>query len=90
MGGRSQRSPSPNRQLDDPALIAGLEVLQREECLSLLRAIDCPVLLIHGTEDRICPYGAAEELVHTITSSRVIAFTRLWACTFYRKGSTAC
>jgi pimeloyl-[acyl-carrier protein] methyl ester esterase len=45
-----------------PALIAGLEVLRRVECLSLLREIECPALLIHGTEDRICPYGAAGEL----------------------------
>ena len=28
-------------------------------------------LLVHGTEDKICPYGAAVELIDTITSSRV-------------------
>ncbi len=70
-----------------PALIAGLEVFRRVECLSLLREIECPALLIHGTEDRICPYGAAGRVIYTITSSRAAAITRLWACTFYWKGS---
>lgn len=46
-----------------PALITGLQVLRSEECLSQLPNIKCPVILIHGTEDKICPYSAAEEML---------------------------
>lgn len=46
-----------------PALIAGLQLLRREDRLADLPHIRCPVLLVHGTEDRICPHGAAEEMV---------------------------
>lgn len=44
------------------ALIAGLQILRSEEVLSGLPGIECPVLLVHGTEDKICPYNAAAEL----------------------------
>jgi pimeloyl-[acyl-carrier protein] methyl ester esterase len=48
------------------ALIAGLQILREEEVLSQLSQIRCPVLLVHGTEDKICPYGAALELVSLV------------------------
>lgn len=58
-----------------PALIAGLQILRSEECLSLLPEIECPVLLIHGTEDKICPYGAAEELELLLPRAELISLT---------------
>ncbi|GFZ81912.1 pimeloyl-[acyl-carrier protein] methyl ester esterase [Paenibacillus marchantiophytorum] len=45
-----------------PALIAGLQILRSEEVLSRMSEITCPVLLVHGLEDKICPYNAAAEL----------------------------
>ncbi|WP_408893993.1 alpha/beta hydrolase [Paenibacillus taichungensis] len=54
------------------ALIAGLQILRREECLSQLPNIDCPVLLIHGTEDRICPYDAGLELTAHLPQAELI------------------
>lgn len=56
-----------------PALIAGLETLRHVECLSRLPAIQCPVLLIHGTEDQICPYEAAEELLMQLSQGKLLA-----------------
>lgn len=55
-----------------PALITGLQVLRDEECLSYLPEIQCPVLLIHGVEDKICPYGAAEEMLALLPQGRLI------------------
>lgn len=52
----------PTGSWTTPALITGLQVLRSEDCLSQLPNINCPVILIHGTEDKICPYGAAEEM----------------------------
>ncbi|MEW9701120.1 alpha/beta hydrolase [Paenibacillus sp. SI8] len=55
-----------------PALIAGLQILRNEELLSRLPAIDCPVLLVHGTEDKICPYGAALELAAQLPQAKLL------------------
>ncbi|MGX4585397.1 alpha/beta hydrolase [Paenibacillus chitinolyticus] len=45
-----------------PGLIAGLELLAAEDVRDVLPDIRCPALLIHGTHDKICPYGAALEI----------------------------
>lgn len=54
-----------------PALIAGLQILRSEECLSQLKSITCPVFLVHGTEDSICPYGAASELMAQLPKAKL-------------------
>lgn len=56
-----------------PALIAGLEVLRNVECLSRIPAIHCPVLLIHGTGDKICPFAAAEELLTQLPQAKLLS-----------------
>ncbi|WP_258042499.1 alpha/beta fold hydrolase [Paenibacillus sp. UNC499MF] len=45
-----------------PGLIAGLELLAAEDVRSRLPDIQCPVLLVHGTHDKVCPLGAALEI----------------------------
>ncbi|OPH57865.1 alpha/beta hydrolase [Paenibacillus ferrarius] len=55
-----------------PALIAGLQILRSEEILSQLLNIYCPVLLVHGTEDRICPYGAVSELLAQLPKAKLL------------------
>ncbi|MCL6605317.1 MAG: alpha/beta hydrolase [Paenibacillus sp.] len=54
-----------------PALIAGLQILRNEECLSQLKSITCPVFLVHGTEDSICPYGATSELMAQLPKAKL-------------------
>lgn len=54
------------------ALVAGLEVLRSVECLSRLSEIECPVLLVHGSEDKICPYAAAEELLMQLPRAKLL------------------
>ena len=56
-----------------PALIAGLQILRSEDVLSQLPEIECPVLLVHGTEDKICPYSAAAELVAQLPQAELLA-----------------
>ncbi|AJS61471.1 alpha/beta hydrolase [Paenibacillus sp. IHBB 10380] len=55
-----------------PALITGLQILRNEEYLSQLSMIDCPVLLVHGTDDKICPYGAASELTAQLPQAELL------------------
>ena len=55
-----------------PALTAGLHILRREDCLSELPDIHCPVLLIHGAEDRVCPYIAAEEMLERLPQAELV------------------
>ncbi|MGG1636082.1 alpha/beta fold hydrolase [Paenibacillus sp. NRS-1760] len=56
-----------------PALIAGLQILRSEDCLSQLKSITCPVFIVHGTDDRICPYGAAAELMTQLPKAKLFA-----------------
>jgi pimeloyl-[acyl-carrier protein] methyl ester esterase len=56
-----------------PALIAGLQILRSEEVLSGLPEIKCPVLLVHGTEDKICPYNAAAELAAQLPQAELLS-----------------
>jgi pimeloyl-[acyl-carrier protein] methyl ester esterase len=55
------------------ALITGLQVLRDEDGMSYLPEIHCPALLIHGVEDKICPYGAAEELLAQLPQAKLIS-----------------
>ncbi|WP_440116300.1 alpha/beta fold hydrolase [Paenibacillus sp. QZ-Y1] len=57
------------------AMLAGLQILRSEECLTQLPNIDCPVLLIHGTEDMICPHGAGLELMTQLPQAKLITLT---------------
>ncbi|NHN30805.1 alpha/beta fold hydrolase [Paenibacillus sp. S3N08] len=66
------QSLSPIGSWTTPALITGLQILRSEECKSQLSEINCPVLLVHGTEDKICPYGAAEELVAYLPQAELL------------------
>ncbi|WP_246316918.1 alpha/beta fold hydrolase [Paenibacillus agri] len=54
------------------ALIAGLQILRSVECLSQVKSITCPLFLVHGTEDRICPYGAASELMAQLPKAKLL------------------
>ncbi|NOU64508.1 alpha/beta fold hydrolase [Paenibacillus sp. LMG 31461] len=45
-----------------PGLLSGLYILRNVEIISELPTLICPVLIVHGTADKICPYGAAREL----------------------------
>lgn len=56
-----------------PALISGLQILRNVECLSQLPNINCPVLLIHGEEDKISPYNAALELKNHLSNAKLVA-----------------
>jgi len=67
------------------ALLAGLQLLRSEECLSRLPNINCPVLLIHGTEDRICPYGAGLELTAHLPQAKLITLTGCGHAPFWGK-----
>lgn len=55
-----------------PALIAGLQILRTEDCMSRLPNITCPVLLIHGTEDKICSYPAVLELKDQLPQAKLV------------------
>lgn len=46
----------------DQAMLAGLELLRHEDHRLLLPGITCPVLVVHGLDDTVCPFGAAKEL----------------------------
>ncbi len=70
-----------------PALIAGLQILRSEDCLSLLPEMECPALLIHGTEDNICPYRRCGRAGVAFAACGAVIINRLRSRTVCRKGS---
>jgi len=53
-----------------------LEALYMTDLREELKAIDIPVLLIHGEEDGVCPVGAAEYMGHRIRNARLEVFEK--------------
>ncbi|MFS0919153.1 alpha/beta fold hydrolase [Brevibacillus sp. 179-C 1.1 NHS] len=54
------------------ALLAGLTYLEKEDCRPLLSSLSCPTLVIHGTEDAICPLAAGEELASSLAGAHFV------------------
>lgn len=56
------------------AALVGLEALMEEELLDEARMVNCPTLLMHGDQDRVCLPQASEWLTQTIPGSRRYSF----------------
>jgi len=56
---------------DYPVAITALKTLADSDLRSLLPKISVPVLLVHGTDDRICPPGASEYMSNIIPEARL-------------------
>jgi pimeloyl-[acyl-carrier protein] methyl ester esterase len=54
------------------ALTAGLAYLRSEDCRPLLKQIQCPAIVIHGSDDVICPLAAAEELASDLSNAWLV------------------
>ncbi|MBW7475147.1 hypothetical protein K0T92_10345 [Paenibacillus oenotherae] len=67
--GYSDRLP-PAGSWSTEALLAGLGLLRSEDCRPLLPGLAIPSLLIHGTDDTVCPPGAAQELCHELPDAQ--------------------
>ncbi len=55
-------------------LLMALEALMEEDVRDRLLSIDVPVLIIHGTGDRVCPYGVTEYMKKRLRKVVVEAF----------------
>jgi pimeloyl-ACP methyl ester carboxylesterase len=54
-------------------LLQGLHYLLETDLRPLLHSIRCPVRLLHGTEDAVIPFSAAEHLAEKIPHAQLIA-----------------
>jgi pimeloyl-[acyl-carrier protein] methyl ester esterase len=60
-------------ELPDPAVsLAALQELASHDLRDILPFVHLPVLLVHGTRDRICPVGAAAFLQAVLPSARAV------------------
>ncbi|MCK4424034.1 MAG: alpha/beta hydrolase, partial [Candidatus Omnitrophica bacterium] len=59
------KPPSPD------AALAGLEVLKKTDLCLQLKNVQARTLIIHGREDTICPFGAAEYMARQIPNARL-------------------
>jgi pimeloyl-ACP methyl ester esterase len=62
------RLPAPE------AAHTALDILASTDLRERLRSVDCPVLLIHGGADAICPPGAARFLAKQLPDARLVDF----------------
>lgn len=53
-------------------LLAGLAQLQEVSLLGAVSAVQCPVLLIHGSHDRVCPIGAGRALADALAHATLL------------------
>lgn len=60
-----------NHPLELDELVNGLEYLLHSDCRDRVADIDIPVLLLHGTEDRIIPPAASEWLHERLSASEL-------------------
>jgi len=56
---------------DYPVAVAALKELADSDLRSIIPKISVPVLLVHGTDDRICPPGASEYMSSIIPRARL-------------------
>lgn len=66
----SKRAPT------EEVLRWGLALLNTEDLRDRVRNIACPVLVIHGEQDRVCPVGAGKWLRENIKVSRLALHPR--------------
>jgi len=71
--GNADRIPSGS-EWSLSALQSALQLLQTSDFRAALPELACPVLLLHGSEDRICPIGAAEEVRELAKHADLISF----------------
>jgi pimeloyl-ACP methyl ester esterase len=60
------RLPAPEAAHAALAILASTDIRER------LRSIDCPVLIIHGSADVVCPPGAARFLAQRLPDARLV------------------
>lgn len=64
-----------NQTLPDPLTARGcLKLFSVQDQRALLPGVDCPLLVIHGTEDQITPAGAGRYLADRVPQSRRIEY----------------
>jgi pimeloyl-[acyl-carrier protein] methyl ester esterase len=56
------------------ALVHGLDYLRRTDLRNQLKAVDIPVLVIHGRQDRIVPWEAGRFLAGHLAGSRFVLY----------------
>lgn len=70
---RISREILPDGRLPSPkAAHAALDILASMDLRERLRSIDCPVLIIHGNADAVCPQGAARFLAQRLPDARLV------------------
>lgn len=65
---------STKDSLIEEDVVISLQALMNEDLRGRLSSIDKPVLIVHGTEDRVCPFDVADYLAERIRKSRVETF----------------
>ena len=63
--------PAPPRERDVATLERGLAFLAAYSMLDRASNISCPVRLLHGGRDRVCPLAAAELLAEALPSAEL-------------------
>lgn len=66
-----EETPPPRREHDSAVLEQGLAFLGDYSMLERASQISCPVRLLHGGRDRVCPLAAAELLAEALPNAEL-------------------
>ena len=57
-----------------PMLMAQLQAIRGHDALDRLAELDIPTLILHGTDDRVLPFGNSQLLLDAISGARLEVF----------------
>ncbi len=73
LGGDEKRLVTEATLPSYDAALGGLGELERADYRGTLSKIEIPLLLIHGDNDRVCPFGAAEYMAERVQRAELLA-----------------
>ena len=62
-------------KIETKTLLSGLSLLQTTDLRESLSTIDCPCLILHGTDDAITPFVCAEYLAQHLPDAKLVAIS---------------
>ena len=63
-----------NKNIDDQALLEGLDILENVDLRPILSSITVPMLILHGEKDRLCPIQAGQYMHQHLRHSQLKIF----------------
>jgi len=64
-----------SEKINTQTLLTGLSLLQTTDLRDRLASIDCPCLILHGTDDAITPFVSGEYLAQHLSNAKLVSIS---------------